>query len=259
MLALMLAAGVGERLGKGGSRPPKALMRFGDESLLERHIAILRHYGIDRLMIVKGYRAESIDAELARLGVDGFAGTILNPHFRAGSIVSLWALRPYLLSGQDVVIMDADVLYDHRLLAPLFSSRHGNCFLLDSTSGKDDESVKIGVADGTIVALDRRLAAFHEYAGEWVGFVRLTPEAAARLVEAMRLHIENGRSSLWLEAALGDLLAGSRDLRFGHEDIAGLPWIEIDFPEDVTRAEREILPRLEALPPSNYTSMRSVR
>ncbi|HYB09294.1 MAG TPA: phosphocholine cytidylyltransferase family protein [Alphaproteobacteria bacterium] len=248
MLALMLAAGIGERLGKGGTRPPKALLRFGDESLLGRHIAILRHFGVDRVEIATGYRAESIGAELHRLDTDGFVGTTFNPHFRAGSILSLWALRSHLLSGQDVVIMDADVLYDHRLLAPLLGSRHGNCFLLDSTSGKDDESVKIGVDNGSIVTLDRRLPTSQECAGEWVGFVRLTPQAAARLVEAMRLHIDYGRSSLWLEAALGDLLSGPRELHFGFEDVAGLPWIEIDFPEDVARAEREIFPRLEALP-----------
>jgi choline kinase len=27
-------------------------------------------------------------------------------------------------------------------------------------------------------------------------------------------------------------------------DVTGLPWIEIDFPNDVARAEREILPEL---------------
>jgi choline kinase len=32
--------------------------------------------------------------------------------------------------------------------------------------------------------------------------------------------------------------------RVGFERIGGLPWVEIDFPEDVDRAEREILPRL---------------
>jgi choline kinase len=31
----------------------------------------------------------------------------------------------------------------------------------------------------------------------------------------------------------------------GHEKIGGLPWTEIDFPEDVARAEREILPKLD--------------
>jgi len=31
----------------------------------------------------------------------------------------------------------------------------------------------------------------------------------------------------------------------GFERVDGMPWTEIDFPEDVARAEREVLPRIE--------------
>ena len=35
---------------------------------------------------------------------------------------------------------------------------------------------------------------------------------------------------------------------FAVEDVTGLPWVEIDFPEDLEKARSEILPRLEDLP-----------
>ena len=35
---------------------------------------------------------------------------------------------------------------------------------------------------------------------------------------------------------------------FGVEDVTGLPWIEIDFMEDVAKAEADVLPQLEAMP-----------
>jgi choline kinase len=38
MNALILAAGSGERLGGGGEKPPKPLLRFEGRSLLERHL-----------------------------------------------------------------------------------------------------------------------------------------------------------------------------------------------------------------------------
>ena len=41
------------------------------------------------------------------------------------------------------------------------------------------------------------------------------------------------------------ILAGPPE-RFGFEDISGLPWIEIDFPEDAQRAEAAVLPNLIA-------------
>ena len=47
------------------------------------------------------------------------------------------------------------------------------------------------------------------------------------------------------EEALRDiLLTGPRE-RFGWEDITGLPWIEIDFPEDVEKASTQVLPSMQ--------------
>ena len=36
----------------------------------------------------------------------------------------------------------------------------------------------------------------------------------------------------------------AEDARFGCEDSAGPPWIEIDFPQNLERARRDIYPRL---------------
>ncbi len=46
------------------------------------------------------------------------------------------------------------------------------------------------------------------------------------------------------EEAIRDLLRAVPPGMFGIEDVTGLPWIEIDFPADVARAETEVLPRL---------------
>jgi len=35
-----------------------------------------------------------------------------------------------------------------------------------------------------------------------------------------------------------------RAVPVGYETVGGQPWIEIDFPEDIERAAREILPRI---------------
>ena len=43
-------------------------------------------------------------------------------------------------------------------------------------------------------------------------------------------------------------LIRERSQAFELADVTGAPWIEVDFSEDVTRAEREILPELQPLP-----------
>ena len=45
------------------------------------------------------------------------------------------------------------------------------------------------------------------------------------------------------EEAIRDCLLAEPEL-FGYEDITGLAWIEIDFPEDIIRAREEILPNI---------------
>ena len=32
---------------------------------------------------------------------------------------------------------------------------------------------------------------------------------------------------------------------FGYEDITNLPWIEIDFPEDLDKAKKKLLPKID--------------
>ena len=49
------------------------------------------------------------------------------------------------------------------------------------------------------------------------------------------------------EDALRDLLLADTGERFGVEDISGLPWIEIDYADDIVRAQRDVLPQLLAL------------
>lgn len=241
MEALILAAGVGNRLGELGDRP-KSLLEFGGRSLMARHLDALAGIGATRLTVCLGYRHELISEELARharLPVT----VLVNPDFRQGSVRSLWTARTALRSGGDVLLMDADVLYSPRLLATLAASSHANCFLLDRDLPPGDEPVKICVRDGHIVEFRKKPdpAIRWDFAGESVGFFKFSPAAAAELAATTERYIADGRHDEPYEEAIRDMiLAGNQAL--GYEDITNTPWIEIDFPDDVRRAREEILP-----------------
>jgi choline kinase len=59
-------------------------------------------------------------------------------------------------------------------------------------------------------------------------------------------YVEGGRSHLPHEEAVRDLLL-ERSQVFEVADVTGAPWIEIDYMDDVARAARDVLPRLEPL------------
>jgi len=247
MRAVMLAAGVGARLGEIVEKPPKVLLRFDGISLLARHIRLLRHAGIDELVLCTGYRAEAIEAEIAACGAGEFVTTVFNPDYREGSLVSLWTAREALATGDDILLMDADVLYDQRLLAHLTGSSHSNVFLMDRDIEPGDEPVKLCIKDGCIVDFEKRPENAHDYHGESVGFFRFEGGMSAKLAARAETLVAAGVRDSWYEAAIRDLVLGEPNA-FGWEDVTGLPWLEIDFAEDLQRAEASVLPHLEALP-----------
>ena len=240
--AIILAAGRGRRLGQP---KPKALLEFDGKTLLERHIAALRAHGVHDISITVGYQSGAIRGEVARLGADGVT-LVDNPYFLQGSLVSVWAQRERLRSGAGIVLMDADVLYDPRMIGRLLGAAPPNVLLLDRMIEPGDEPVKICVRDGAIVDFAKKPVHAHEWHGESVGFFRFTPETATALAERIDDYVKAGRTSDEYEEAVRDLIVARPDL-FGYEDISDLPWTEIDFEADVIRAEREILPQIASL------------
>jgi choline kinase len=243
----LLAAGVGNRLDPSGQAPPKALLRFAGRSLLQRHLEILGSFGLGDVTIVVGHQATAIERELAAIGAGERVRTLFNPDYRASSLLSLWMLRDVLQAGQPVLYMDADVLYDRRLLERLLRAPHDDCILIDRDIDPDDEWLDVRLRTGRIVAFDKgvRLEDY-DVRAEWVGFARFSAGAAARLATAIDGYVERGRVDVSYEAPMRDVILETP--RFGTADATGLPWIEIDFPEDLRRAQREILPRLVGLP-----------
>ncbi|HEX4597195.1 MAG TPA: phosphocholine cytidylyltransferase family protein [Burkholderiaceae bacterium] len=248
MRAIILAAGRGSRLQQ--AQPlPKCLLRFDGVTLLERHLILLKQAGVDQIVLVLGFRRDMVLAELDRIGWRPQPEVVLNERYELGSVLTVHAAADALTRGGDVLLMDADVLYDRRTLAALVAgARSASRLLIDRDFEAGDEPVKLCLRDGVPVELRKQIASDLRYdsVGESVGFFRLDPSAARRLADLAGAYVGSGRATAPHEEALRDLLLeGGRT--FEVADVTGSPWIEIDFPDDVTRATRDVLPRLQAL------------
>jgi len=249
MRALILAAGLGSRLDPEGKHVPKCLLQFGGRTLLERHLDLLDQAGVTEVVIALGHRSEAVErviaAHVAR-HPDTRVTTVRNPRYRDGSVVTLHTLADALTAGGDILLMDADVLYDGRMLARLMLSRHPNCVLVDCNLDPGPEPVRVCVVDGRPVEFRKQADVPCDYMGESVGFFRLSAPTARCLAAQVAAYVADGRAAAPHEEALRDLMRGGGPEPFGVEDVTGLPWIEIDFPADVARARDAILPTLVA-------------
>jgi len=250
MRAIILAAGGGLRLQQADDRQlPKCLLQFGGMSLLERHLRILRNAGVHEIVLALGFRHERVEAELDRLRWDPRPEVVMNPSFLLGSVLTVHTAAGAMTRGGEVLLMDADVLYDARIAEALVAGpRPVNRVLIDRDFEAGDEPVKLCVSGGEPVDLRKQLAAGLKYdtIGESVGFFRFDEAGARRLAAVVAGYIARDCAHMPHEEAVRDLLL-ERSHVFEVADVTGAPWIEIDFPTDVVRAAHEVLPQLQPI------------
>jgi choline kinase len=239
MKAIILAAGVGKRLWEVTQHRPKCLIEIGGQTLLHRCLTALRSVGIHRADIVVGYRQEMIRAAVAANSCGVRVNFLVNEDYHRGSISSLWIARTAL--DDDAIVMDADVLFHQEVLRRLVQSPYENALLMDDTVKQTGEECMVVVESGRVIALTKTMPLHYDYAGEGVGFLKIRHADAPHMVAALRTYVDREAWQMEYEDALVGFF---RDVKVGHEKIGGLPWIEIDFVEDVTNAERDVLPKL---------------
>jgi choline kinase len=239
MKAIILAAGKGTRL-DGAAVKPKCLVEVGGLTLLQRQIEALRSVAVKRIVVVVGFGADSIREEC-----DGEISFVENIHFaETSSLYSLWLARDHLAEG--FVVLNSDVLFHPQLLANLLEPSRDDALLI-SDAAKDsnplgDEEMKVKVKEELVVDISKDIDPL-EADGENVGIVKFSPAGAKVLVGYMNELIATGAVKDWAPRAF-------REFALNHPlhalSTRGLPWIEIDFPEDYQRAVQEVYPQIES-------------
>jgi len=98
--------------------------------------------------------------------------------------------------------------------------------------------------DGWVVEVSKKISGDPRARGEAVGILRLSADAAEVLRGILEEFIDTGKDSLEYEDAFRELAS---EVPIGVVEIGDLPWIEIDFEEDLARARQQILPEVDRL------------
>ena len=240
MKVIMLAAGVGKRMSAVTNIIPKCLIKIGEKTLLERHLETISLLGIKDIVFVVGHFKEKIKETLDNTDNGFNIKFIENEQYTKGSILSLWYARDEL--NDDVLIMDADVLYHDRLLKKLAESSNKNCFLLDENCEDTGEEMMLFVKGDKVVGISKVHSYDCDFKGEGVGFLKLSANDCHKLKAILEEFEQAGKVNAEYEDSLHELLP---HCTVGFESVEDLPWIEIDFEEDIERARREVLPKIE--------------
>lgn len=131
MQAIILAAGMGKRLGEHTRNNTKCMVRVNGETLIDRMLSQLAHHSLNRVVIVVGYEGEKLRRHIGNRYDDRLKIEFLeNPVYdRTNNIYSL-ALAKEKMQEDDTLLLESDLIFDDELLSLILTDPRPNLALV---------------------------------------------------------------------------------------------------------------------------------
>ena len=243
MKAIILAAGMASRLRPLTLTTPKSLLKVGERSLLQRSMDALIANGVTEFCIVTGYLHDMIEVFVKEQYADIIQVTyIYNKVYETtNNIYSLWLARPFA-EGQEVLLLDSDLLYDPQIVTRVIATEAPNVLTLIKHDLGDEEMKVVTDAQGSIKEISKTCNPA-DAAGESLGIEKMGKEYTKALYHELEPmmneeHLEN----VFYERAFERLIPQGHTYQV--LDVTELFSCELDTIEDFENAKAKIPARL---------------
>ena len=237
MRYLILAAGMGKRMGGIDAACPKCLIDIDGEPLIGRLLRQIRTYDpAADIHVVLGYRAESVAPAITGCRI------VINPFFDVTGInASLWFARESF--DRALTVIHGDVVLADDVAASFVAAEAESLIAFDS-SVRNPKEINVAVAEGTVTRFGVN---FDGFTGAYAGMLKLSEGAANAFAHTLDRRIRRGFNEartyyfFVIRALIDDY-----GIRFAPFDLAGRRWQEIDYVEDIAAARARITERVDA-------------
>ncbi|EHR79491.1 CDP-alcohol phosphatidyltransferase [Thermococcus litoralis DSM 5473] len=222
MKAVILAAGLGTRMGKLSKETPKGLIKVAGREILYRTMKILEMEGIDEFVIITNPLYKEKFGEFLRKNNFRYQ-LVINEFPERGNGYSLYLARPYV-SERFVVVM-SDHVYEETFIREALKGKG----LVVDREGKftnTEEATKVKIEDGRVADIGKAL---EEYDALDTGFFVLEPDIFEIIEKLIREKEKLELAEIVKEAGLEVF------------EVSGLFWMDIDTPEDIKKAKKFLI------------------
>jgi choline kinase len=243
MKTVILAAGIASRLRPLTDHTPKCLLKIGTKSILEMTIENLLATNNSEIIIVTGYLEDQIREFIEkRFPLSDI--TFINNRLYASTnnIYSLWLARDKVL-GDDMIMMDSDIVFDKTILAKLIGSGYKNCLALKKHNVGEEEIKVRTDTTGRVLEISKEVIP-SEAAGESIGIEIFGKDTLAELFRILdQMVVKDKKVNQFYETAFQELADNGFDIFI--VDTTEYFCMEIDTAEDLKSAETLVLNHLK--------------
>ncbi|MEE2959259.1 MAG: phosphocholine cytidylyltransferase family protein [Myxococcota bacterium] len=236
MKGLILAAGMGARLMPLTTDRPKALMNIGGTTLLGRIIDQCAEVGMDEVIVVTGYRSDTLGSWLDRTPSEIPVRTVFNSEFETTNNAHSVFVARDAIGKSDFIKMDGDLVLDTGILRHLVQDSLPSVAVIDLGAARDIEAMKAKISDtGQILAFGKWLE-IDEAQGESIGVEKIGAADADLLFESIeRVVYREGRTDACYEDVYHVMLE-EHGWQMGSIGVEGRLWSEVDNATDLEYA-----------------------
>lgn len=239
MKAIILAAGTASRLRPLTLHMPKCLLKVGERTLLQRSMDAIIKAGVREFVIVTGYLHEKIENFVQETYSDSISVCFIHNkvYETTNNIYSLWLARPKA-EGEEVLLLDSDLLYDGQIVEKVLEDCHENVLTLIRHELGEEEMKVVMDENGAITEISKTCDPASA-AGESLGIERMGKAYTTALYKELdgmmnQEHLEN----TFYELAFLRLIA--KGSTFSVLDVTDLFSCELDTIEDFENAKQRI-------------------
>ncbi|HDT11543.1 MAG TPA: hypothetical protein ENN58_02265, partial [bacterium] len=235
---VILASGLGSRLNREGKNEPKPLMPIGGLPLIERVINLMKKSGIEKIVLVLGYRSDQIENFIKTKNLSGIL-TVNNPEYNKKNGISLLKAKEALDPDEPFLLSMADHIFSNDFFTE-FIKRSGDVF--DDSEAvlsidRDiegvfdlDDATKVFTENNAIIKIGKDLKAYNAID---TGLFLCKPTI---FDELENIYEKNGDVSI----SEGMKAVGDKG-KFLSVDMTGFLWQDVDTPAMKYEAEQRLI------------------
>ena len=235
--AVIMAGGLGSRLGDRTKDMPKGFLEIGGTPMVEQSVQKLIAAGIEEIIIGTGHCKEYYDALAQKYSCIRLAH---NASYKdTGSMGTLAVCAPYVKG--EFLLLESDLLYDSIGLNVLINETRRDVILSSGKTGSGDEVYLQVDDDCNLVKHSKKKEDLDSVYSELVGITKLTKETLDLMVRFMDAH-RTDIPKMEYEVAMSGVSSGGHPI--GVRKIEFYTWCEIDDENHLKRALDKIYPHI---------------